>query len=56
MVELIEIIMPEDPENFNTIYVVLEWAESDLKKVFRSSINLEILHIQNVVYNLLCAL
>ena len=33
----------------------MEFAESDLKKILKSTINLEILHIQTIVYNLLCA-
>ena len=45
VVELIEICLPSDPENFTTLYVVMEFAESDLKKILKSSINLEILHI-----------
>ncbi len=56
VVELIEICMPTDPDNFDTIYVVMEFAESDLKKILKSSINLEILHIQTIIYNLLCAI
>ena len=34
----------------------MEFAESDLKKILKSTINLEILHIQTIVYNLLCAI
>ena len=56
VVELIEICMPTDLQNFSTICVVMEFAESDLKKILKSSINLEILHIQTIVYNLLCAI
>ena len=56
VVELIEICMPSDPENFTTIYVIMEYAESDLKKILKSTINLEILHIQTIIYNLLCAI
>ena len=56
VVELIEICQPSDPENFTTIYVVMEFAESDLKKILKSTINLEILHIQTIIYNLLCAI
>ena len=56
VVELIEICFPKDPENFTTIYVVMEFAESDLKKILKSSINLQIIHIQTIVYNLLCAI
>lgn len=56
VVDLIEICLPSDPENFTTLYVVMEFAESDLKKILKSSIHLEILHIQTIVYNLLCAI
>ena len=56
IVELVEILMPKDPKSFSTIYVVMEYAESDLKKILKSSINLEILHIQTIIYNLLCAI
>ena len=56
VVELIEICSPSDPDNFTTIYVVMEFAESDLKKILKSTINLEILHIQTIIYNLLCAI
>jgi len=45
VVELIEIIEPSDPSNFSTIYMVLEFAESDLKKILKSTLSLEILHI-----------
>lgn len=45
VVELIEIIEPSDPEVFSTLYMVLEFAESDLKKILKSTLSLEILHI-----------
>jgi len=45
VVDLIEICQPQDPASFTTIYVVMEFAESDLKKILKSNINLEILHI-----------
>ena len=40
VVELIEILEPKDPKTFDTIYTVMEYAESDLKKVIKSSIHL----------------
>ena len=40
MVELFDLIMPKDLSNFDTLYVVLELAESDLKKVIKSAIHL----------------
>jgi len=37
------------------LYVVMEYAESDLKKIIKSNINLEVTHTQHIIYNLLCA-
>jgi len=56
LVELIEILYPSKPDTFDTLYVVMEYAESDLKKIIKSNINLEMLHIQTIVYNLLCSI
>lgn len=55
VVELFDIIEPVDLDKFDTLYVVLELAESDLKKVIKSAIHLQLKHIQLVVYNLFCA-
>ena len=55
VVELFDVIEPKNLEGFDTLYVVLELAESDLKKVIKSAIHLQLKHIQLVVYNLLCA-
>ena len=56
IVGLKEMLKPSDPNNFTTVYMVLEYAESDMKKILKSSLNLELLHICTMVYNLLCAL
>ena len=56
LVELIEILYPSKPKTFDTLYVVMEYAESDLKKIIKSNINLEMLHSQTIVYNLLCSI
>lgn len=45
VVELFDIIEPQDLQNFDTLYVVLELAESDLKKVIKSAIHLQLKHI-----------
>ncbi len=55
VINILDVIEPKNIETFDTIYVVLELAESDLKKVIKSAIHLQIKHIQTVVYNLLCA-
>jgi len=56
IVGLVDIIEPKDLKTFNTFYIVLEYCQSDLKKVFKSAIFLKPLHIQTVVYNLLCTI
>lgn len=55
VVKLFDIIEPDNMETFDTLYIVLEYAESDLKKVVKSAIHLQILHIKTVIYNLICA-
>ena len=56
IIEIFDIIEPKDHRTFDSIYIVIRLSESDLKKVIKSSINLQIKHIQAVVYNLLCGL
>lgn len=41
VIELVEIIKPRDLDNFKDLYVVLEFAESDLKKLLKSTLFLE---------------
>lgn len=55
VVELVELLFPSNPQTFDTLYVVMEYAESDLKKIIKSNINLEMQHTQHIIYNLLCA-
>lgn len=45
VIQIIDIIEPKNLENFDTIYLVLRLSESDLKKVIKSSIHLQIKHI-----------
>ncbi len=45
LVELIDICEPKDMASFDTLYVVMELAESDLKKVIKSAIHLSLKHI-----------
>ena len=45
MVKIIDILEPREPGSFSTLYVVMEYMESDLKKVIRSPIHLEMIHI-----------
>ena len=38
------------------MYIVEEYVDADIKKVLRSSISLTEIHIQVIVYNILCSL
>ena len=53
IVKLIDVLQPEDPETFSTLYLVLEFAQSDVKKLVKSAIHLQLIHIKMLVYNLL---
>jgi mitogen-activated protein kinase 1/3 len=53
---LVDIIEPKNYDTFDSLYIVLELVDSDLKKIIKSSMTLSIKHIQKIVYNLLCAL
>ena len=40
LIRIFDVIEPKNPDTFDTLYVVLELAESDLKKVIKSAIHL----------------
>lgn len=59
IVKLIEVLVPTkklEPNNFNEIFLVLEFGESDLKKLLKSSLHLELIHIKTILWNLLHAI
>eukprot|EP00347_Sterkiella_histriomuscorum_P003244 403365038 len=56
IIKLYDIIEPTDPKRFNTLFLVLEYAQSDLKKMLKSTMFLTELHIQTIMYNLLVGL
>lgn len=55
IVKILDILEPKDPQNFSTLYVVMEYMESDIKKLVRSTVHLGLNHIQNILYRLLGA-
>ena len=55
IVKIIEILEPRDPLFFKSLYVVMEYMESDLKKVVRSPIHLDLVHIQTILFRLMSA-
>ena len=56
VVKIREIIKPDNFDSFNELYVVMEHAQSDLKKLIKSSIHLSHEHIQMIVYNTIAGL
>jgi mitogen-activated protein kinase 1/3 len=56
VIKILEILEPSNPDTFDTIYLVMEHAQSDLKKLFKSPIHLQMVHIQTLIYNILCGL
>lgn len=56
VIEIFDMLKPKDTESFNCIYIVLKLSESDLKKVIKSAIHLQLKHIQTIIYNLLVSL
>ena len=56
VVKLYDILEPKDLKSFDSVYLVLEYAQSDLKKLVKSAIYLNKIHIQKLVYNILVGL
>lgn len=56
IVKLHDIIVPKNRKTFNSINIVLEFADSDLKKLCKSSLKLEEIHVKTLMYNVLCSL
>jgi mitogen-activated protein kinase 1/3 len=56
VVRLREILKPADLAHFNEVYIVMEHAQSDLKKLIKSPVFLDEDHIQLITYNILCGI
>lgn len=56
IVGLFDLIEPKDLHDFDTIYIVLNLSDSDLKKLIKSAVYLKSKHINTIVYNLLSGL
>jgi len=56
IVKLYDILEPTDYKKFDSLFLVLEYASSDLKKVQKSAMFLTELHVQTIMYNLLIGL
>jgi len=56
VVKMYEILEPKNHKTFDSIYLVMEYAQSDIKKLVKSAIHLQKIHIQKLVYNILVGL
>jgi len=56
VVKLFDVLEPADPKHFNSIYLVMEYAQSDIKKLVKSAIHLQKIHVQKIIYNMLVGL
>ena len=56
IVGLFDILEPKDPAGFDTLYLVMEYCQSDVKKMVKSATHLQLAHVQVLMYNLLCGL
>jgi serine/threonine protein kinase len=55
--KLIEVFIPEDQgENFQAIFLVLEYVESDFKAMMNRGVSLSEDNITAILYNMLCAI
>lgn len=56
IVQLVDVILPQDLFKFEELYLILELADSDLKKLMKTSVHLSELHVKMLLYNLLVGL
>lgn len=56
IIKLYDILEPDDPANFKTLYLVFEATPADLRKVYRGQFFLTERHVKTIMYNLLCGL
>lgn len=56
VVKVKEVIVTTNAETFTELYIVMEHAKTDLKKLIKSAMFLEEMHIKIISYNLLCAM
>jgi mitogen-activated protein kinase 1/3 len=56
VVQIYDIVAPENVEIFDELYMVMEICDTDLKKLCRTDVNLGTLHINTLLYNLMVGL
>jgi len=53
VVQIYDIVAPDNMETFDELYMVMEICDSDLKKLCRTDVQLEPSHVHTLLYNLL---
>lgn len=53
VVKLLDVLVPEDPTNFDELYVVFDFMQTDMHKIISSKQELSAEHMQYFVYQLL---
>lgn len=56
IVALYDIVPPKNIEKFDELYLIMEFCPSDLKKLTKSSIQLESIQIKAIIYSILLAI
>lgn len=56
IITIYDLLIEGTHDNFQTLYIIMEYCQSDLKKLVRSPIFLTPLHLQNIIYNIFVAL
>jgi mitogen-activated protein kinase 1/3 len=54
VIKIHEVIVPGSMQSFQELYIVMELADSDLKMLCKQDVTLTPLHINTLLYNLLC--
>lgn len=52
VISILDICVPDDLENFDELFIVLEICDSDFKKLFRNPVFLLELHVKTLLYAL----
>lgn len=56
IVQIYDIPAPGNPASFQELYIVMEIADSDMKKLIKANVTLSALHIDTLLYNMLVGL
>ena len=53
IVKLVDIIPPQDPYSFTEFYIILDYVESDMRRIVKNNVGLDMVHIKTIMYNVL---